>query len=82
MLGDFNFPNTVVTWEKSNAGIVPNSLPGDNALKRSYELLESVIEKEGMEQIVDKPTRDPRPHLHQPTPRHNAMHCDERRTSI
>ena len=47
----------MVSWEKSNAGIVPNPSHGDTPLKRSYELLERITEKEGLEQIVDKPTR-------------------------
>ena len=58
MLGDFNFPIDVVTWEKSNKGMVANPSQGDTPMKRCYNFLDKMTEKVGMEQVVEKPTRE------------------------
>ena len=58
LLGDFNFPSNIVLWEKTNEGVFPNPSSSNTPLKRCYDLLERITEQEGMEQIVEKPTRE------------------------
>ena len=42
LLGDFNFPRDVVSWENTNEGVVPNPSTGDTPLKRCNVLLERI----------------------------------------
>ena len=35
MMGDFNFPSSIVSWVHTNYGIIANPVPGDTTLKRS-----------------------------------------------
>ena len=55
--GDFNFPPTVVRWEKSEEGMFANATGGNTDEKIAFQLLTDITNKYEMLQMVDNPTR-------------------------
>ena len=58
LMGDFNFPPNIVTWEKSKHGMYPVVKPGEtDGQKEACRLLVDLMNRFSLTQIVDKPTR-------------------------
>ena len=60
LVGDFNFPPEVVDWIQSEEGVFANVAPGQSTGKRAFRLLNELVEKMGMEQLVNQGTRGDR----------------------
>ena len=59
LMGDFNFPPNIVTWEKSKHGLFPVVKPGEaGGQKEACRLLVDLMNRFSLTQIVDKPTRN------------------------
>ena len=58
LMGDFNFPPSIVTWEKWDQGLFPVVKPGQvDSQKEACRIMVDMMNKFGLTQIVDKPTR-------------------------
>ena len=59
LMGDFNFPPSVVQWEKSDEGLFPHVHDGDNdSQKEGCRILVDLMNRFSLTQIVDKRTRE------------------------
>ena len=56
--GDFNFNDQIVTWEKSDEGLLPVHSEGSCPLKQGFSRLLDLVEDYDLHQIVDKNTRE------------------------
>ena len=57
LMGDFNFPPNIVTWVKSDNGLIASYIEGGSDKKMAFETLITITEESALEQIIDKPTR-------------------------
>ena len=58
LMGDFNFPPNIVTWEKCDHGLFPDVKAGElDQQKEACRLLVDLMNRYSMFQMVDKPTR-------------------------
>ena len=56
--GDFNFPDRIVEWIPSNDGVFAVAKEGVTDEKMAFQILQELAIDFGLEQLVDKPTRE------------------------
>ena len=58
LTGDFNFNSKIVKWIRTEEGLCPDASEGHTDLHRGFQLLSDLAIEFGLEQVVDKPTRE------------------------
>ena len=57
LMGDFNFPPSIVKWEKGDQGLFPALENGETDRKLACRMLVDMMDRFSLFQLVDKPTR-------------------------
>ena len=57
LMGDFNFPPEIVSWVKTDHGVVPHPVEGDSPRHQCFQVLTDITDTHGLDQVVHEPTR-------------------------
>ena len=57
VVGDFNFPPSIVQWEKHGEEVIPVTNKGSSQDKLAFQTLQEMSEKHFLTQVIHQPTR-------------------------